>query len=89
VHTTIALDFQMMTETFFTWIDCDGNFLLERIAYIAGINQIIVVIDMFRVSGLRQYVIDTKLMVAIGTPALTPQAVGTAKIKLVPQPRFV
>jgi hypothetical protein len=43
VHTTIALDFQMMTETFFTWIDCDGNLLLERIAYIAGINQIILI----------------------------------------------
>ena len=37
----------------------------------------------------RQQMIDAKGMVAVGTPALTPQAVHTAKIELIAQPQFV
>jgi hypothetical protein len=62
----------MRPESFRGRIENRWRILLQGVALEAGVHQIVVVTETFRMGRLWQHMIDAKQMVTVGTPAFTP-----------------
>jgi hypothetical protein len=79
----------MPTEGFFTGIEYPYDVLFRGVALPTRVHQVFIEVSLRQRHPSGPNMINAKVIIPVREPALSAQAIDTAKVKLVPQPRFI